>query len=135
MINEHEICNKSFNPRAPCGARRYLDLIPARYEVFQSTRPVRGATSEKSLFGLRSVVSIHAPRAGRDRRGFFPISKLYEFQSTRPVRGATGRIPRYVVIFIVSIHAPRAGRDHGEQQAENVSHVSIHAPRAGRDRQ
>ena len=80
--------NAGFNPRAPCGARqsRGVDLISS--EKFQSTRPVRGAT--KRLFDptYKPVVSIHAPRAGRDCR-----------------------ISRNEGCGWVSIHAPRAGRD------------------------
>ena len=56
--------------------------------IFQSTRPVRGAT----LLAL-----CERPR--------------YVFQSTRPVRGAT--LAAYIEqkIVEISIHAPRAGRD------------------------
>nr|DAF37729.1 MAG TPA: hypothetical protein [Caudoviricetes sp.] len=36
--------------------------------VFQSTRPVRGATSDRPSKSIRPDVSIHAPRAGRDTR-------------------------------------------------------------------
>ena len=56
--------------------------------VFQSTRPVRGATKPVSAPPAPHAVSIHAPRAGRD----VPF------------------IPGHKVTF-VSIHAPRAGRD------------------------
>ena len=34
---------------------------------FQSTRPVRGATKPLDPADLRFYISIHAPRAGRDR--------------------------------------------------------------------
>ena len=33
-----------FNPRAPCGARRYLNLTVEYLSQFQPTRPLRGAT-------------------------------------------------------------------------------------------
>ena len=56
------------------------------------------------------VVSIHAPRAGRD---LLP--------------------PPAWVIVLVSIHAPRAGRDHSVISFFLGKDVSIHAPRAGRD--
>ena len=79
-----------FNPRAPCGARQHLPDGPVQ------------------LHGI----SIHAPRAGRDRRcgatmrlrslyfnprapcgarpdDFLPEEHAEVFQSTRPVRGAT----------------------------------------------
>ena len=56
--------------------------------MFQSTRPVRGATFKEVNITVNDAVSIHAPRAGRDPTLF-----------SRPM---THR---------VSIHAPRAGRD------------------------
>ena len=56
-------------------------------------------------------VSIHAPRAGRDRG-----------RDRRGRRNAP-----------VSIHAPRAGRDAERYWASLNPDVSIHAPRAGRD--
>ena len=77
-----------FNPRAPCGARRDVDTGRRYRPKFQSTRPVRGATSASRLPACSSPVSIHAPRAGRDEWLNIQI---------QPVG--------------VSIHAPRAGRD------------------------
>ena len=58
------------------------------FSLFQSTRPVRGATRTTCLRKLRSL-----------------------FQSTRPVRGATSRSYRIGWSAQISIHAPRAGRD------------------------
>ena len=56
--------------------------------MFQSTRPVKGATLALLLAGETTTVSIHAPREGRDG-------------------GVTaGERPAEV-----SIHAPREGRD------------------------
>ena len=60
------ITSKSFNPRAPCGARHTLWGIAEEYCAFQSTRPVRGATLWKNICAMTK-----------------------KFQSTRPVRGAT----------------------------------------------
>ena len=66
-INLYECSNLYFNPRAPCGARRHdLVLAMSSYEVFQSTRPVRGATFFGITDKLTMSISIHAPRAGRD---------------------------------------------------------------------
>ena len=36
-------------------------------DLFQSTRPVRGATALNAIIGDTFIISIHAPRAGRDR--------------------------------------------------------------------
>ena len=55
---------------------------------FQSTRPVRGATWREMEMEAGQLVSIHAPRAGRD-------AVILGEQPTKRV----------------SIHAPRAGRD------------------------
>ena len=79
--------------------------------MFQSTRPARGATSILLPLRGNDVVSIHAPRAGRD----IILSAL--------------SIP-----IAVSIHAPRAGRDAKPFDLLTIIKVSIHAPRAGRDR-
>ena len=57
---------ESFNPRAPCGARPSIVPSLLRFFVFQSTRPMRGATEHISLSRSFFYVSIHAPHAGRD---------------------------------------------------------------------
>ena len=78
-----------FNPRAPCGARRVIVCHVLSFLKFQSTRPMRGATSIRQHIHKSVCVSIHAPHAGRDLGG-----KLqWDGKS-------------------VSIHAPHAGRDH-----------------------
>ena len=124
--------------------------------MFQSTRPVRGATPRDRRTGRIAQVSIHAPRAGRDKQKRLSCAQVKTFQSTRPVRGATQaeavaatekgfqstRPVRGATVNLgvadcrdaVSIHAPRAGRDRGRGRAEEITYVSIHAPRAGRDR-
>ena len=68
------------------------------------------------------VVSIHAPREGRDRPAAQGANGRLAFQSTRPVKGATceRRIGR--AIGRVSIHAPREGRDCGQPQALDGGH-------------
>ena len=79
----------SFNPRAPCGARRHHSALASSVTVFQSTRPMRGATWYGSASLCSFQVSIHAPHAGRDSSRGVTDSVLPEFQSTRPMRGAT----------------------------------------------
>jgi len=122
-----------FNPRAPRGARLFWTGAPPSGDLFQSTRPARGATPESMCWRRCKNVSIHAPRAGRDvartpgarrHRSFNPraprgarpsnphqTSAGRSFQSTRPARGATRSFVPKVPATAVSIHAPRAGRD------------------------
>ena len=78
--------------------------------LFQSTRPVRGATAGVLQVPHIELISIHAPRAGRDL-----------------VTHPDG------LVALISIHAPRAGRD--DKLLVDLFHesISIHAPRAGRD--
>ncbi len=57
---------------------------------FQSTLPVRGATSYRLFFYAKiQVISIHAPRAGSDGALGKRLAEQRIFQSTLPVRGAT----------------------------------------------
>ena len=83
---------QSFNPRAPCGARltKLFGRSPAG--MFQSTRPVRGATLIPQSVCKRLSVSIHAPRAGRDR-GLPTPSRLHHSFNPRAPCGARPPTP------------------------------------------
>ena len=80
--------SEDFNPRAPCGARLSVSGSTRKPLIFQSTRPVRGATIGNYDPPITQYISIHAPRAGRD----FLLCNS-------------------VLADFISIHAPRAGRD------------------------
>jgi len=101
---------------------------------FQSTRPVRDATSLLCIPVVTEKVSIHASRAGRDARAFPTGWPKTVFQSTRPVRDATKCSFPSPSFQNVSIHASRAGRDASSYVCScKWRRVSIHASRAGRD--
>ena len=70
--------------RDPVG---YTDNSPLK--LFQSTRPIRGATVGARRINRRSHISIHAPHTGRDMSDFTFLAYSSRFQSTRPIRGAT----------------------------------------------
>ena len=79
-----------FNPRSPCGERRRATRWQRSTARFQSTLPVRGATTSHALAEEYREISIHAPRAGSDANlDSMPPLRLSRFQSTLPVRGAT----------------------------------------------
>jgi len=122
---------QSFNPRAPCGAR--LHWARAYYAV---------------------MVSIHAPRVGRDQQKLTgPL--LQEFQSTRPVWGATRGRSEMLAAMKFQSTRPMWGATAVVAQPDNKAkfqstrpvwgatlsistrqthfRVSIHAPRVGRD--
>ena len=101
-----------FNPRAPCGARhRHIVKFTPRI-IFQSTRPVWGAThSLQSQAKLRQFQSTR-PVWGATSSSFHLACSPSPFQSTRPVWGATVRpAVRPAQRSSISIHAPRVGRD------------------------
>ncbi len=77
---------------------------------FQSTLPVRGATSIKFSGSFHPSISIHAPRTGSD--------------GAEQLCGHRGPI---------SIHAPRTGSDLPGIKSRKQFQISIHAPRTGSD--
>ena len=58
--------------------------------IFQPTRPLRGATVERPDDLERHLISTHAPLAGRDQLYVGQGRGEEKFQPTRPLRGATG---------------------------------------------
>ena len=104
--------NESFNPRAPCGARpQRMSEMQIRY-LFQSTRPVWGATLWH--LGNHRLICGFNPRApcGARRLMLRMVRRGQRFQSTRPVWGATQYADALEkMVGDVSIHAPRVGRD------------------------
>ena len=146
-----------FNPRTPCGVRPHSRQNQAKRSKFQSTHPVRGATTY--LFWQKKkiiYISIHAPRAGCDKHAC-PVAGIGGYFNPRTPCGV-----RLVAASClaeqstISIHAPRAGcDDRGTNRAKALyqfqsTHpvrgatfhkgffafkvlISIHAPRAGCD--
>ena len=100
--------------------------------MFQSTRPVRGATLTAIQRRAMNFVSIHAPRAGRDF-ALFASSAVWSFQSTRPVRGATTSSADAFGCSMFQSTRPVRGATHELEGLLLDVVVSIHAPRAGRD--
>ena len=86
---------------------------------FQSTHPVRGATHRIRVGFLVLGISIHAPREGCDLRVDEGIHPPERFQSTHPVRGATHRHPRDQRQGQISIH-PVRGATAGSRRSWNT---------------
>ena len=125
--------------------------------VFQSTRPIRGATAlflesppnrsisihaphtgrdqpGGQLFGHILTISIHAPHTGRDTVTDADSDTVTVFQSTRPIRGATTSscvAPTAKTDF--NPRAPYGARRVIEWFRYQRHHISIHAPHTGRD--
>ena len=127
-------------------------------ELFQSTRPLRGATDTLEAYGcherhfnprapcgarhkrdvirsIRPKISIHAPLAGRDLFGYADYSTPIIFQSTRPLRGATPTpSKRRRLVGHFNPRAPCGARPCSLSHASHALVISIHAPLAGRDK-
>ena len=86
---QRAILRGDFNPRSPCGERpSYLSRRATPSKSFQSTLPVRGATGLDTPACNAERISIHAPRAGSDKK-----------------------VDKQALFTEISIHAPRAGSD------------------------
>ena len=79
---------RHFNPRAPCGARPPDMIAKAVTKIFQSTRPVWGATRRERILGCTAQFQSTRPVWGATRVSR-ATSSSGQFQSTRPVWGAT----------------------------------------------
>ena len=102
-------CPRYFNPRTPCGVRLQADAVRRGFQqisihvpragcdrihpgipppIFQSTYPVRGATTQVACGGRFIAISIHVPRAGCDGKfdDFNPLNlhKRYKRVLDRP---------------------------------------------------
>ena len=110
----HSLLLLDISIHAPLAGRDPLvwDLATRKY-LFQSTRPLRGATFDGDALHVWMCISIHAPLAGRDTHRRSPAAgdghfnprapcgarpkpllvhdQFGQFQSTRPLRGATLR--------------------------------------------
>ena len=123
---------------------------------FQSTRPVRGATTRRSRAG--TLPRHFNPRAPCGARRGCPCSSqtILNFNPRAPCGARLAAFTSWGGGLAISIHAPRAGRDGREQYSigeyvefqstrpvrgatqlclsdGGVHQISIHAPRAGRD--
>ena len=78
--------------------------------IFQSTPPIRGATSEDQAVTTVFCISIHAPHTGGDLE----------------LGGQQGGGQ-------ISIHAPHTGGDLPRVEALERANISIHAPHTGGD--
>ena len=146
----------NFNPRAPRGARRLLELHPGQIQVisihvpreghdpgaslplpaartFQSTCPARGTTSPSSC-SLRASCNFN-PRAPRGaRRNYLErLCEIIVFQSTCPARGTTDVYQAIHAIQEISIHVPREGHDaSGTPSGPDPGYFNPRAPRGAR---
>ena len=154
---DEQLEKQYFNPRAPYGARHPLYTALRHRILFQSTRPIWGAT-EIALVHVVDHVDFNprAPYGARHGRKEWEIG-VSPFQSTRPIWGATSNyIEHLITQALFQSTRPIWGatpdeptdRDHhpdfnprapyGARRLQlkkyfGCSNISIHAPHMGRD--
>ena len=88
-----------FNPRSPCGERRFELAGAARDAGISIHAPRVGSDVKNEIIPFQQLISIHAPRVGSDMPTNFIKVFFVIFQSTLPVWGATGIVRvKYIVI-------------------------------------
>ena len=127
--------NFTFQSTLPVRGATSTAIVGMRWQtIFQSTLPVRGATAR-----TRSVCSVwyyFNPRSpcGERPHGRIPGSRFLHFNPRSPCgerrSGSAGADDSHSI----SIHAPRAGSDVYRFLGWSTLFISIHAPRAGSDK-
>ena len=111
MVKYMSAFQVDFNPRAPYGARLCGGRMGGRKNQFQSTRPIRGATTRHDADSAR----------------------LHNFNPRAPYGARRDLSAHLRLLGGISIHAPHTGRDVGARHINRRSYISIHAPHTGRD--
>ena len=82
---------------------------------------------------MLSIISIHAPREGRDEIAHAALGGPQLISIHAPREGRDLCLWRWTTGKNISIHAPREGRDLDIDFLFLKPYISIHAPREGRD--
>ena len=111
------------------GATLLILFIWRSCRIFQSTRPMRGATKAFNQANAETNISIHTPHAGRDISKMLFRVKIGYFNPHAPCGARRLILPRFPAILSISIHTPHAGRDQHEQTGrEPDRYFNPHAP-------
>ena len=100
----------SFNPRSPCGERRYL-MPPEVGGIVSTHAPLAGSDLCKKV--TRRIINGFNPRSpcGERHLAADVLAPAVGFQPTLPLRGATASAWSVQHRRTVSTHAPLAGSD------------------------
>ena len=106
-----------FNPRAPYGARLKTFTSMVYDLVFQSTRPIRGATLVfRRFFPWMKHFNPRAPYGARRGRIVQTTFLCVDFNPRAPYGARPGAVLGRVRRRRISIHAPHTGRDQQRQE-------------------
>ena len=121
-----------FNPRHPYGWRPGLSAFRTNGRLFQSTPPIRVATSNV-VFKPCERLFQSTPPIRVATMGLLIRFKGGGFQSTPPIRVATPPISVHFGVSAISIHATHTGGDKRFFSCAVNDTISIHATHTGGD--
>ena len=125
------ICD--FNPRAPCGARRRVGDTVYTLLNFNPRTPCGVRPHGRRIFQRLCRISIHAPRAGCDRRNSNSSRRIMNFNPRTPCGVRRLReFSRFRGAYF-NPRTPCGVRRDADHRRQNRRAISIHAPRAGCD--
>ena len=101
--------------------------------VFQPTRPLRGATRTPIKLRDCFLISTHAPLAGRDRSSIKVTINKRDFNPRAPCGARPRHIQRFARAFYFNPRAPCGARQLFGGRDRSHLRISTHAPLAGRD--
>ena len=110
-VNNRGYQQKYFNPRPPCGGRRRRKRQTRRMIIFQSTSPVWRTTRFIYDDDAIHIISIHVPRVEDDYHRLPKHTREKRFQSTSPVWRTTSPTQHPPPAARISIHVPRVEDD------------------------
>ena len=123
-----------FNPRAPCGARRSRMLFPQICLPISIHAPLAGRDMRSvSAFSSCRLFQSTRPLRGATRFTICGLHHHTDFNLRAPCGARRQILERMRTWDNISIHAPREGRDLPMRPSKAVRYISIHAPREGRD--
>ena len=125
---------ETFNPRAPCGARRPRRVLNPRAVKISTHAPLAGRDDIALLCKAHRRISTHAPLAGRDTVAQSAPQARNDFNPRAPCGARRLSLRPAHPARSISTHAPLAGRDSQlPRNAATAGGISTHAPLAGRD--
>ena len=124
---------RDFNPRAPCGARRFRLLTCADSGSISIHAPLAGRDGPSKMDREGGAISIHAPLAGRDRWRRGPGTGSVNFNPRAPCGARPAKAAGIYGTRDFNPRAPCGARPQRIVYGKQAGAISIHAPLAGRD--
>ena len=123
----------AFQSTHPLRGATSSDVLSDSRLPFQSTHPLRGATSPTPSKTSTKSISIHAPLAGCDLLGFVLFPGRADFNPRTPCGVRHGVEPSAVTYNQFQSTHPLRGATAGDLGPVLAQNISIHAPLAGCD--